>query len=62
MLSVMEPAAVPPIVLLLTVTACPEVPLTRIPRNPVVVPVPPELMVTVPMLLLAKVLLAKLKS
>ena len=47
-----ELAAVPPIVLLLTVTFWPAVPLTRIPRKPAVVPVPPLLIVIVPMLLL----------
>src|SRR5436309_3634567 len=52
MLLVIELAAVPPMTLLLTVTFWPVVPLTRIPRNPAVVPVPALFIVIVPMLLL----------
>src|SRR6266536_1485805 len=52
MLSVIEPAAVPPIVLLLTVWVTPVVAATRMPRKPRTVPVPPLLMVIDPILLL----------
>ena len=52
----------PPIVLLLTVVETPVLVLTRIPLNPVVVPVPPELIVIAPMLLLEMVLDWRLKS
>ena len=63
MVSVIAPAAVgPPMMLLLTVGLTPVVPLMRIPRNPTTVPVPPELMVMEPMLLLLRLVLPKLKS
>ena len=51
-LSVIEPAAVPPMVLLLTVCLVPIGPVTRMPRKPMVVPLPPLLIVIDPMLLL----------
>lgn len=46
------PPPAPPIVLLLIVAETPVLVLTKIPLNPVVVPVPPELIVIAPMLLL----------
>jgi hypothetical protein len=62
MLSVMDPVAVPPIVLLFTTTFWPVVPATRIPRKPTIVPVPPEAIVMDPTLLFEMLVAAKLKS
>ena len=62
-LSLMEPAAEPPITLLFTVWVTPVVEPTRMPLNPVTVPVPPLLIVIDPMLLLLTLTFpTKLKS